>query len=131
LNILIPPKPPKDDTWKPKGGKRKGAGRKKGTIEKVTLAKMAIAERVFDYVHQKTGETLVDLWFPLVTHDHPLVRIKALSYMTDRLEGKARETIVHEGTIKHQMTDEEREQSRKVLEKLLPEPIEIKGDIVQ
>jgi hypothetical protein len=119
--------------FKQRGGKRPGAGRKKGTIERITIAKQAIADRVFDYVQQKTGQSLVDLWFPLVTSEEPLVRIKALSYMTDRLEGKARETIVHEGNINHTLTDSDREAAKNVIQRLLPAKpaIEVDGEVIQ
>jgi len=114
------------------GGKRKGAGRKTGTIERVTLAKMAVAERVFDYVSQKTGQSIVDLWFPLVTSDEPLVRIKALSYMTDRLEGKARETIVHTGDINHHLTETDRAAAQQTIQKLLTPAIDVEAkEVIQ
>jgi hypothetical protein len=82
-----------------RGGKRPGAGRKPGTVEAITLAKQTLAERCFDFVYKRTKQKPEDLWFPLLTSTDDIVRSKALTYMTDRLEGKAKET--HEVTATH------------------------------
>jgi hypothetical protein len=89
------------------GGKRPGAGRKPGSLNKITALKKAAPEikEIKGASAQRAVTAAAVLgcidelkkWLDLLDHKDPRVRIKALCYLTDQRDGKAKQRVEASG----------------------------------
>jgi hypothetical protein len=108
-----------------RGGKRAKAGRPRGAKSRINAGVREVVNAVFNrHDPIRTAILLIDKG--IETGELRVVYGVWRDLMMF-MYGKPAERIEITGDIQHTMTTEEREQSRKVLEKLLPEPIEVKA----
>ena len=82
------------------GGKRPGAGRKPGSLNKITALKKAAPEikEIKGASAQRAVTAAAVLGcIDLLDHKDPRVRIKALCYLTDQRDGKAKQRVEASG----------------------------------
>jgi hypothetical protein len=87
----------------PRGGKRENAGRKPGSMNKITALKSAdpeikeikgaAAKRAVTAAAVLGATDEMKLWLKLLNHKDPSVQLKALCYLTDQRDGKAKQRI--------------------------------------
>lgn len=90
------------------GGKRLGAGRKPGSVNKVTALKHAepeLAEIKGNAARRAVTAAAVlgcidemATWLRLLKHKDPAVQMKALTYLTDQRDGRAKQKIEETGS---------------------------------
>jgi hypothetical protein len=82
---------------KPMGGKRAGSGRKPNYLKRLGIKAITAAE-LLAHVNE------IELWKGLLNHKSADVRLRTLSYLTDRRDGKPKQAVDVTGGILHAHT---------------------------
>lgn len=82
---------------KPVGGKRPGSGRKPNYLKRLGIKAITAAE-LLAHVNE------IELWKGLLNHKSADVRLRTLSYLTDRRDGKPKQAVDVTGGILHAHT---------------------------
>src|SRR3984893_277687 len=82
---------------KPVGGKRPGSGRKPNYLKRLGIKAITAAE-LLAHVNE------IDLWKGLLLNKSADIRLRTLSYLTDRRDGKPKQALEVAGGIMHAHT---------------------------
>jgi hypothetical protein len=82
---------------KPVGGKRPGSGRKPNYLKRLGIKAITAAD-LLAHVNE------IELWKGLLNHKSADVRLRTLSYLTDRRDGKPKQAVDVTGGIIHPHT---------------------------
>ena len=82
---------------KKRGGKRPGSGRKPDYLKRLGIKAITAAEIL---AHHNE----IEMWAGLLRHKSADIRLRTLSYLTDRRDGKAKQAVQVSGGILHAHT---------------------------
>ena len=80
-----------------RGGPRPGSGRKPNYLKRLGIKAITAAEILAHHDEPK-------LWYALLHHKSPDIRLRTLSYLTDRRDGKPKQAVDISGGVVHAHT---------------------------